>query len=97
MSYARFGMGSDVYVFLNGDGKLECCGCLLQAVEWVDTDTDIDLLGGYLVPVGEIIENSFDSTFDMIRHLHLHVLAGHTVPDGLYLKLVVDDEENFGG
>lgn len=28
MSYARFGVnGSDVYVFQNRDGHLECCGC----------------------------------------------------------------------
>ena len=30
MSYARFGAGSDVYVFFNANGYLECCGCLLD-------------------------------------------------------------------
>jgi hypothetical protein len=30
MSYARFGDGSDVYVFMASDGQLECCECSLQ-------------------------------------------------------------------
>lgn len=32
MSYARFGAnGSQVYVFLNTDLMIECCGCRLRA------------------------------------------------------------------
>lgn len=32
MSYALFGVnGSHVYVFLNSDGHLECCGCRLRS------------------------------------------------------------------
>lgn len=30
MSYARFGAGSDVYVFLSVGGYLECCSCAMQ-------------------------------------------------------------------
>jgi hypothetical protein len=29
MSYARFGGGSDVYVFASVYGHVECCGCIL--------------------------------------------------------------------
>lgn len=30
MSYARFADDSDVYVFANSDGAIECCGCCLH-------------------------------------------------------------------
>ncbi len=37
MSYSRFGRNdSDVYVFVSSSGHLECCGCILQASEYVE-------------------------------------------------------------
>jgi len=33
MSYARFGNGSDVYVYASVGGYVECCGCILGD-EW---------------------------------------------------------------
>lgn len=30
MSYARWGEGSDVYVYAHVDGFVECCGCALE-------------------------------------------------------------------
>lgn len=40
MSYARFGAdGSEVYVFMNCGGSLECCGCWLDD-QWTYGSTD---------------------------------------------------------
>jgi len=31
MSYARFGLdGSDVYIYANANGGIDCCGCILH-------------------------------------------------------------------
>ena len=30
MSYSRFGHGSDVYVYMDVNGSLSCCGCSLD-------------------------------------------------------------------
>lgn len=38
MSYARFGEGSDVYVFLSAAGAFVCCGCSLCESVSVDFD-----------------------------------------------------------
>jgi hypothetical protein len=43
MSYARFGDGSDVYVYLDVNGYLCCCGCLLDR-HWEHKTTD-EMLG----------------------------------------------------
>lgn len=40
MSYARFGPASDVYVFLNCGGYLDCCACSLGGVD--DDDPRFD-------------------------------------------------------
>ena len=34
MSYARFGWGSDVYVFASTGGWVECCACPLHPQAW---------------------------------------------------------------
>lgn len=58
MSYARFSTGSDVYVFMNVAGFLECCGCSLDE-QWAfgSTQEMADHLGdhraaGHTVPEG---------------------------------------------
>lgn len=43
MSYARFSY-ADVYVFLNVEGYLSCCGCSFPDPEQTDFDTTADLL-----------------------------------------------------
>ena len=93
MSYARFSWdGSDVYVFLNVGGYLDCCGCLLEEYEWVE-DPGYKFSGGYLKPtVG--IETRFTTTDDMIEHLRRHIAEGHTVPDDVIPDLEADREEN---
>ena len=93
MSYSRFSF-ADVYVFMCVSGSLECCGCTLQEREWVD-DPSWPFLKGYLKPVGEIVENRFDTTRGMVDHLALHRAAGHDVPDGIEDSLWRDDAENF--
>lgn len=94
MSYARFGPGSDVYVFMHAGGFLDCCGCILQEREWVD-DSDA-VFGGYLKSVGEKVVSEFDTTQGMIDHLKLHIDAGHDVPDSVIPRLLADDAANFG-
>jgi len=85
MSYARFGWeGSDVYVFASSHA-LECCGCRLQEVELVEDPASF--LGGYLKPVGEVIETNFTSNEEMIEHLLVHRAAGHTVPEDALERL----------
>lgn len=96
MSYARFGWDdSDVYLFFNTDGKLECCFCALQKREWVD-DPNYPIIKGYLQPVGEIVPHLFDSTRAMLDHLERHQTAGHNVPQSAIDDIKADDAENFG-
>ena len=43
MSYCRLSRDSDVYVFMNTDGRIECCGCgltLPYGSEEFDTPQD---------------------------------------------------------
>lgn len=91
MSYARFSH-CDVYVFFNTDGKLECCGCILQEREYVEAPEAF--FGFYLRPVGEIVPHLFDSTAGMVAHLDAHRKAGHYVPP-IEAELWEDDAENF--
>ena len=94
MSYARFGWGgSDVYLFLNVQGFLECCGCILQETEWID-DPDRTILKGYLKPVGEIVQTEFLTTAELLRHLEVHQAAGHFVPQDTIDDLLADGEQN---
>lgn len=57
MSFARFGPGSDVYIYASGRG-LECCGCALEGSVTVDTAADMRAhlddhrAAGHLVPDG---------------------------------------------
>lgn len=53
--------------------------------------------GFYLENVGEEIQTTFTSTPDMLDHLMQHTKAGHYVPPGTLVDLVLDDLENFGG
>ena len=92
MSYCRFGEG-DVYIFLNTEVFLECCGCILQEREWVEDDTR-PLFKGYLKSVGEIVEYEFHTTADMINHLEIHKSKGHYIPSSCIDGLIRDKEEN---
>lgn len=95
MSYARFGWdGSDVYVYMDVNGYLNCCMCLLQDVEWVEDET-IPIFEHRLEPIEPIIETRFYTTQGMIDHLAKHREAGHTVPEGIEDELRADDKENF--
>jgi hypothetical protein len=44
VSYARFGKESDVYVYLDIDGYLCCCGCRLEDPAWPHYSTESMLL-----------------------------------------------------
>jgi hypothetical protein len=69
MSYARFGWGSDVYVYMDVSGHLSCCGCSLSDVWAYDsTDSLIDHLAehraaGHEVPdiEGELRDDEEDN------------------------------------
>lgn len=91
MSYCRFGEG-DVYIFLSTDHLLECCGCILQQREWIDDETA--LFKGYFKKIGEDIQEKFDTTEGMIKHLELHRDHGQYVPDYCIEGLKKDQEEN---
>ena len=94
MSYARFGAdGSDVYVFLNVNGTLECCGCSLQEREWVD-DESSPIFKGYLKSIGEKIKTNFNTTDEMIAHLKFHQKSGQSVPEETFKYLLEDRERN---
>lgn len=94
MSYARFGWeGSDVYVYLDVDGYLTCCGCVLQEREWVN-DPNRPIFGGYFKPIGELIVTRFETTAALLAHLDRHRAEGHCVTDDTYESLRDDAEEN---
>lgn len=57
MSYCRFGWdGSDVYVYPDIDGRLECCGCILgnqwsyPTAEAMIEHLDRHIAAGHTVP-----------------------------------------------
>lgn len=85
--------GSDVYVYLDCDGYLSCCACILQEREWVDDPTR-PIIGGYLKAVGEIIDTRLMSTELMLAHLGRHRAAGHTVTEETISELRRDAAEN---
>lgn len=80
MSYSRFSC-SDVYVYMDVNGTLACCGCRLNGDGFDDDGSGVF---GY-----------FDSTEAMIAHLDDHRTAGHDVPAGIDESLREDDAHNF--
>jgi hypothetical protein len=78
MAYARWGWdGSDVYVFLNVSGWIECCSC------WMNEP----------IPESAFSESFQGRSADeMIAHLREHVAAGHTVPEDLIPDINADRE-----
>lgn len=79
MSYARFGWdNSDVYIILNCNGYLDCCGC--RFVPW-GADHDIP-------------PSHFKTTEAMLSHLDAHRAAGDCVPDETYDDLRADAAKN---
>ena len=81
MSYARFSH-SDIYMFMNGIGELECLGCLLAPPNIMHHS-----------PSGVSFRTK--STLVMIKHIQEHRDAGHDVPDGIEERLLEDDKDNF--
>jgi hypothetical protein len=81
MSYARWGVGSDVYFYKHVDGGFQCVDCPLG--ERPEEDS--------LEP-GETAE-VLDDYPSAIRHLERHVAAGHRVPPYALARLV---EESYG-
>jgi hypothetical protein len=88
MSYARFGWNSDIYligVTDNGKDVIECCGCLLlKRGPWPGPDPEPTVLGqgGFewvLEPFPHFSDND-----ELLRHLALHMSAGHKIPEDVY-------------
>jgi len=79
MSYARFARDSSVYVFLNTEGRLECCGCNLRS------DDEVKARGHATLR---------RTTVEMVEHLDAHRAAGQKVPKRTYAALRADAEEN---
>jgi hypothetical protein len=85
MAYSRWGWdGSDLYVYMDTGGYLNCTACPLMP----------------LAENAKIKMNqSFHahSTMDMIDHLGEHMDAGHNFPDNIIADILCDDEINFPG
>lgn len=76
MSYCRFG-ASDIYLFLNVSGYVECCGCILE-----DTPE--------LVEAGEFASAKFATFTAALEHVQLHRAQGHFVPEEADKALIQD-------
>ena len=81
MSYARISY-SDLYLFMNVNGYLECMGCMLAPITVMAHSTN-----------GVSFRAS--STLIMIKHIQEHRDAGHNVPDNIEERLLEDDKDNF--
>lgn len=92
MSYARFRCGCDVYVYLDTDGYLNCCGCRLQQRRRVESP---GLIVDFITePVGEIVPHAFTTTAAMLCHLDAHRAQGHDVPASVTDDLRADADAN---
>ena len=94
MSYARFGEGSDIYVYEHVGGYFECCACSLsKPVKSIFTVgcTDHPLFGDK-PPCEKCGGEGCDECMmpgntcvktrsEMISHIQAHIEAGHAVPD----------------
>lgn len=67
MSYARWGAGSDVYVFAHYLGWVECCGCSLS---YSDVHEEFDSI-------------HLHSREEVVEHMAEHQQAGHNIPTHL--------------
>jgi hypothetical protein len=104
VSYARFGWGdSDVYVFENADGHLECCACRLNGPV---TEDEASVIGfrfpdswftptaGPAYSTAEPLRKLPPRAFaEMIDHLIEHEDAGHTVPEKAFSRLITEQTE----
>lgn len=81
MSYIRFGVDSDIYIFDHVNGMVSCCGCFLNRP------------AGETKGFG----NSFytDTLAEMIEHVKEHIAAGHDVPD--YVIPLLEEEIEMEG
>lgn len=86
MSYARFGSeGSDVYVYLDCDGYLTCCGCWLREPVRAKTTADMlthlgkHLAAGHVVPRSTIaaLEADAEQNDAWIVHANQDCECGH--------------------
>jgi len=84
MSYARPSY-SDLYIFMNMNGSLECLGCIFAPTTLMYHSTS-----------KEGVSFRAKSTLLMINHVREHRDAGHNVPDGIEERLLEDDKKNFG-
>lgn len=81
MSYARLSH-SDLYLFMNMQGYLECMGCMLAPITVMAHSTS-----------GASFRTK--STSAMIKHIKEHRMAGHNVPEDIEERLLEDDKDNF--
>lgn len=84
MSYARPSY-SDLYIYMNMSGELECLGCIFAPTTLMHHSTG-----------KQGVAFRAKNTLRMINHIQEHRDAGHNVPDGIEERLLEDDKENFG-
>lgn len=65
MSYARFGFGSDVYIYEHYMGFIECCGC------WITEPDEWEQVGFFKA----------NTAREILDHIDHHIEQGHKVPE----------------
>jgi hypothetical protein len=86
MIYSRFTIYSDVYIFHNGGGWLECCGCKFETV-FLD-EPKIDIFG---IEWDVETDNFKASTAQaMLDHIKKHKRAGDKVPTRVMKRIKED-------
>ena len=109
MAYARFGY-SDVYVFMNTGGYLDCCGCILGSEgQFFSTQAMVDHLAdhraaGHDVPPGieeELWEDDRDNWVDYrrcdVRGCEKRVTCGSPTPSGYVWACSIAHAQSLGG
>lgn len=87
MSFARFGAGSDLYVFASVSGGVECCGCLLPVgVYEQDEVYESRFIGRVEHKRGDprFESRQFFDLESLLQHYRDHQAVGHAVPKSLF-------------
>jgi hypothetical protein len=71
MSYSRFGIDSDTYIYEHAGGFIECCGCGLPPAE-----------GNEVLGLTRL-----NTAREALEHAQKHLDAGHMVPDRLFTRI----------
>jgi hypothetical protein len=89
MSYVRWGTdGSQVYVFANSAGYVECCGCSFEFKEVTPYKNAL----GWEVDF-EMGSAELHSAAEVVEHMQQHRDAGEQVPDYMFDETMYEPED----